>query len=262
MRFAAIDRAVGAQGRKIVFLLRLSPIFPFNLLYYALGLTRVRLADYLVASLGMIPGTLLYVYSGKLAGDVAAVAGGAGVERGAGYYALLGLGFLATVVVTHDSDYAQLAQLGAGLGAQLITQKYGRDAEREADYYGMKYMSLSGYDTQGAVDLQKTFVKLSEGRRQDFLSGLFASHPPSQERVQNNIRTLSQYPPAGNDGRKTYKTKIARLEKTQIAQFFDIRATLSVPAHGCVKILYQRINIHGLPFCRTVFQRDVLESLG
>jgi uncharacterized membrane protein YdjX (TVP38/TMEM64 family) len=99
-RFAAIDRAVGAQGRKIVFLLRLSPIFPFNLLNYALGLTRVRLADYLVASLGMIPGTLLYVYSGKLAGDVAAVAGGVGVERGAGYYAVLGVGFVATVVVT------------------------------------------------------------------------------------------------------------------------------------------------------------------
>ena len=124
---------------------------------------------------------------------------------------------LATVVATHDSDYAQLAQLGAGLGAQLITHKYGRDAEREADYYGMKYMSLSGYDTQGAVDLQKTFVKLSEDRRQDFLSGLFASHPPSQERVQNNIRTLSQYPPGGNDGRKTYKTKIARLKKTRPA---------------------------------------------
>ena len=99
-RFAAIDRAVGAQGRKIVFLLRLSPIFPFNLLNYALGLTRVRLVDYLVASLGMIPGTLLYVYSGKLVGDVAAVAGGAGVERGAEYYAVLGLGFVATVVVT------------------------------------------------------------------------------------------------------------------------------------------------------------------
>jgi uncharacterized membrane protein YdjX (TVP38/TMEM64 family) len=99
-RFAAIDRAVGAQGRKIVFLLRLSPIFPFNLLNYALGLTRVRLADYLVASLGMIPGTLLYVYSGKLVGDVATLAGGAGVERGSGYYAVLSLGFVATVVVT------------------------------------------------------------------------------------------------------------------------------------------------------------------
>jgi uncharacterized membrane protein YdjX (TVP38/TMEM64 family) len=51
-RFAAIDRAVGAEGRKIVFLLRLSPVFPFNLLNYGLGLTRVRFADYLLASFG------------------------------------------------------------------------------------------------------------------------------------------------------------------------------------------------------------------
>jgi uncharacterized membrane protein YdjX (TVP38/TMEM64 family) len=99
-RFAAIDRAVGAEGRKIVFLLRLSPVFPFNLLNYGLGLTRVRFADYLVASLGMIPGTLLYVYYGKLAGDVATLAGGAAVEKGAGYYAVLVLGLVATVVVT------------------------------------------------------------------------------------------------------------------------------------------------------------------
>jgi uncharacterized membrane protein YdjX (TVP38/TMEM64 family) len=99
-RFAAIDRAVGAQGRRIVFLLRLSPVFPFNLLNYALGLTRVRFADYLVASSGMLPGTLLYVYAGKIAGDVAALAGGAAVERGTAYYAVLVLGLAATVAVT------------------------------------------------------------------------------------------------------------------------------------------------------------------
>jgi uncharacterized membrane protein YdjX (TVP38/TMEM64 family) len=99
-RFAAIDRAVGAQGRKLVFLLRLSPIFPFNLLNYALGLTKVSFTDYAVASVGMIPGTILYVYYGKLAGDVAALAGGAAVQKGAGYYAVLVLGLLATVVVT------------------------------------------------------------------------------------------------------------------------------------------------------------------
>jgi uncharacterized membrane protein YdjX (TVP38/TMEM64 family) len=98
-RFAAIDRAVGAQGRWIVFLLRLSPVFPFNLLNYALGLTRVRFADYLVASLGMIPGTVLYVYYGKLAGDVASLAGGATVEKGAGYWTVLALGLAATVVL-------------------------------------------------------------------------------------------------------------------------------------------------------------------
>ena len=99
-RFAAVDRAVGAQGRKIVFLLRLSPVFPFNLLNYGLGLTQVHFVDYLIASLGMLPGTLLFVYSGKLAGDVAALAGGAPVRKGAGYYAVLAIGLVATVLVT------------------------------------------------------------------------------------------------------------------------------------------------------------------
>jgi len=99
-RFAAIDRAVGSQGRKIVFLLRLSPVFPFNLLNYGLGLTNVRFLDFVIASFGMLPGTLLYVYYGKLAGDVAALAGGAAVEKGNGYYAILFLGLVATVVVT------------------------------------------------------------------------------------------------------------------------------------------------------------------
>jgi uncharacterized membrane protein YdjX (TVP38/TMEM64 family) len=98
-RFAAIDRAIGAEGRRIVFLLRLSPLFPFNLLNYALGLTRVRFVDYFLASIGMIPGTLLYVYYGKLAGDVATLAGGAAVEKGTGYYVVLALGLAATAVV-------------------------------------------------------------------------------------------------------------------------------------------------------------------
>lgn len=99
-RFAAIDRAIGREGRKIVFLLRLSPVFPFNLLNYALGLTKVRFVDYLVASLGMLPGTVLYVYSGKLVGDVAAVAGGVELERGPADWAVLGVGLVATAVVT------------------------------------------------------------------------------------------------------------------------------------------------------------------
>ena len=99
-RFAAIDRAVGVQGRKFVFLLRLSPIFPFNLLNYALGLTSIRFPDYVVASIGMLPGTFLYVYYGKVVGDLAALAGGAAVERGTGYYLVLVAGLLATVAAT------------------------------------------------------------------------------------------------------------------------------------------------------------------
>ena len=99
-RFASIDRAVGEQGRKIVLLLRLSPVFPFNLLNYGLGLTKVHFRDYFMASVGMLPGSLLYVYYGKLAGDVAALAGGAAVEKDTGYYVVLLLGLAATIVVT------------------------------------------------------------------------------------------------------------------------------------------------------------------
>lgn len=99
-RLAAVDRAIGEEGWKVVFLVRLSPIFPFNLLNYALGLTRVPFWHYVTASaLGMIPGTFLYVYTGYTAGQVAAGAAG-GVERGPGYYALLVLGLAATAAVT------------------------------------------------------------------------------------------------------------------------------------------------------------------
>jgi uncharacterized membrane protein YdjX (TVP38/TMEM64 family) len=94
-RFAAIDRAIAADGRRIVL-----PVFPFNLLNYALGMTRIGLRDYVLAGVGMLPGTLLYVYYGAVAGEVAAVASGAGVERDTGYYAVLGLGLLATLAVT------------------------------------------------------------------------------------------------------------------------------------------------------------------
>lgn len=98
-RFTAIDRAIAEQGGRIVFLLRLSPVFPFVLLNYALGLTRIGFRDYLFAALGMLPGTLLYVYYGTVAGEVAALAGG-GVQRDTGYYLTLGVGLVATVAVT------------------------------------------------------------------------------------------------------------------------------------------------------------------
>jgi uncharacterized membrane protein YdjX (TVP38/TMEM64 family) len=97
-KFAAIDRAVGREGRKIAFLLRLSPAIPFTLLNYALGLTRVGFGDYLLASLGMIPGTILYVYLGALAGDAASASAGSSAE--AWQTALKGVGLAATAAVT------------------------------------------------------------------------------------------------------------------------------------------------------------------
>jgi len=99
-RFAAIDQAIARDGLKIVFLLRLSPVFPFNLLNYALGLTRVSLRDYLLASVGMIPGTVLYVYYGTAIGSVAQLAAGAPAPGGSGRAALLVVGLLATIAVT------------------------------------------------------------------------------------------------------------------------------------------------------------------
>jgi uncharacterized membrane protein YdjX (TVP38/TMEM64 family) len=99
-KFAMVDRAIGDEGLKIAVLLRLSPLFPFNLLNYALGLTRISLRDYVISHLGMLPGTLLYVYYGRLAGAVAEVASGVQTERNAGYYTVLGLGLVATIVVT------------------------------------------------------------------------------------------------------------------------------------------------------------------
>jgi hypothetical protein len=106
-----------------VFLLRLSPVFPFSLLNYALGLTSVRFGDYLAASVGMLPGTLLYVYSGKAVGDVAALAGGAQHERGASDFALLAVGLIATAVGhrARDADRPTRARRGheRGLGEAM-----------------------------------------------------------------------------------------------------------------------------------------------
>jgi len=99
-RFEAIDRAVGRQGGRIVLLLRLSPVFPFVLLNYALGLTRVGFGPYLLAGFGMLPGTLLYVYYGRVIGEVARVAADAEVQRTVFDYVMLGVGLVATLAVT------------------------------------------------------------------------------------------------------------------------------------------------------------------
>ncbi len=68
---AVFDQTLRTAGLKLVILTRLSPLFPFNLLNYAFGLTGVSLRDYTLGSIGMLPGTLLYVYLGSLTGDLA-----------------------------------------------------------------------------------------------------------------------------------------------------------------------------------------------
>jgi predicted Zn-dependent protease len=130
-------------------------------------------------------------------------------------------GAVITMVVlgsTIDSQSArEVAMMVPALGAQMMTQKYGRDAERESDEYGMLYMSESGYDPQGAVELQQTFLELSEGRNQDWLSGLFASHPASRERIENNRKTAKKLPEGGEIGQSRYLEKTAYLRRVQAA---------------------------------------------
>jgi uncharacterized membrane protein YdjX (TVP38/TMEM64 family) len=101
--FRALDDAVAREGWKIVGLMRLSPVVPFNLLNYAFGATRVSLRDYVLASwVGMLPGTVLYVYLGSVAGRLATATLGPRGEpaRGAAEWGFYGLGLCATVAVT------------------------------------------------------------------------------------------------------------------------------------------------------------------
>lgn len=99
--FKAIDAAVAREGWKIVGLTRLSPVFPFVFLNYAFGVTKVSLRDYVVASwIGMMPGTLLYVYLGSLTEDIASLGAGAGDEASGWRLALNIVGLAATFGVT------------------------------------------------------------------------------------------------------------------------------------------------------------------
>jgi len=120
------------------------------------------------------------------------------------------VGVLGTAIASSNSDYGDMIVGGTSLLAQAGLARYGRSAELESDYYGMEYMAAAGYNPQGAVRLQETFVRLSEGRNQDWISGLFASHPPSQERVKANIATAATLPQSGIVGEESYKAAIRK----------------------------------------------------
>ncbi len=140
-------------------------------------------------------------------------------ERGT----LLQVGMVAAQIGLATSDVnagvGNLAIMGAGVGAQLVQTKYGREQELESDHYGMLYMKRAGYDLSGAVTLQQTFVRLSEasGRNQNWLEGLFASHPPSPERVAKNQALLAALGAGGDLGVERYAAKMAELRKMKPA---------------------------------------------
>ncbi len=122
---------------------------------------------------------------------------------------------LATAIGAADSKYENYIVGGAQLGMQLLSSRYSRQAELESDRYGIEYMAKAGYDPQAAVTLQQTFVGLSAERRQDWLSGLFASHPPSRERVERNRAIVEALKPGLRTdleiGEKRYARHLAAL---------------------------------------------------
>lgn len=139
--------------------------------------------------------------------------GAKGMERGI----LLQGAMIAVGIGAQNSNYGNLIVGASQLGAQLTTSKYGRDAESESDYYGMLYMKKAGYDPIAAVTLQQTFVRLSTDKKSDFITGLFASHPPSQERVDANKLTLAKIGAGGNLGKEMYAQKVGKVKATQAA---------------------------------------------
>ena len=125
---------------------------------------------------------------------------------------------LVVAVVMGSGDYSALALGGAGMGRELINQGYSRKAELEADRYGIVYMIRAGYDPRAAIGPQETFLRLAKEKRSNWLSGLFAGHPPSEERVKQNKATVAALKPEnGIVGAARYRKKIAHLLKLKPA---------------------------------------------
>jgi len=115
-----------------------------------------------------------------------------------------------------ENDNAALIGAGAAIGAQAWQAHYGRSQELEADYYGIDYLVKAGYDPQASVELQRKFVELSKGQQRNIFSSLFASHPPSEERVKKNAEKAAKLP-SGKRNRETFQRAIAVLKRDQPA---------------------------------------------
>ncbi len=122
-----------------------------------------------------------------------------GMQRGT----LLNVGLVVLSGVTGNASYGPLAQQAGQLAASLLDNSYSRDQEREADTLGIDYMVKSGYDPQGAVQLQEFFYRKIEGGAEPmWISGLFRTHPFSKERLEANQAYIgSRYAQTVGDSR-------------------------------------------------------------
>jgi predicted Zn-dependent protease len=136
--------------------------------------------------------------------------GAQSMERGM----LIMAGVVAADILLPNENKVQKQVLlgGAALSATLLQTKYGRDAELEADKYGIDYMVKAGYDPSGAVHLQELFLKMMDKKSPNWLEGLFASHPPSKERLKEN-QAYAKTLPKGFLGKEEFQKKLANLKK-------------------------------------------------
>lgn len=137
------------------------------------------------------------------------------IERGMLLSSVIGIA--SSAIDQNAGNYGRIFDDGAQLGAQLIVSTYGREAELESDAYGMIYMMRAGFDPEAAVSLQETFVALSKSQSNNWLEGMLASHPPSQERVEKNRDTARRLKQAARQdltlGFDRYQSKLNRLSK-------------------------------------------------
>lgn len=120
--------------------------------------------------------------------------------------ALIGLG-----VGWKAPQYQDLAMQGFSVAAHGAQASYSRDYELQADSAGMNMMAASGYDPMAAVELQEIFLRQSQNGRSNALSQLFASHPPSKERISANKLTAAKMPAGGMRGKAEYQKATAQL---------------------------------------------------
>ncbi len=109
-RFKAIDRAAKGGGARLVALLRLSPVLPYNVLNYALGITSISTWEYTLGTMAILPGTAMYTYYGTVAGTLTGLS--KSIAHGSGYYTLLGVGVVATVLAAFLITRLARSELG------------------------------------------------------------------------------------------------------------------------------------------------------
>lgn len=121
-KFQALDRAIAAEGAKIVFLCRLAVVFPFTYINYAFGLTGIRLGPYVLATfLGIIPATAAFVFASSAA---------------------------TTAATTHTSTMTKIVWICGGVAALAVSIVIGRIATRAIGSRGDMLRDSGGHDEQ------------------------------------------------------------------------------------------------------------------